>query len=503
MSTLNAATVRPGSPKHGRAALLLSAVMAVGAWASFPVTAHAQALRGWVGTNVQGVELRPLILDTIPPSALDLQSDGTYRYQGRTVSCVLPEACTVYASGDQSMAWAATEDVSLTAWGFGVQGLSFTTLLRGRSDMGSDLVWPRTNDHFDAMLAYAQLVRGPFRVRAGRQEIRGGLGFPAFDGASAIYTRGRLGLEAYTGRSLARGLREPANTALEGLESYIVDQSSYLYGGSLRGNFSGTAFTARYQRELLADRSGLVSERGSFDFITPVPRGRLSGSLDYDFALHRTGKGHLTLGVPLKDGHWLVEASGRRYLPYFDLSTIWGFFEPVSYTEGEIRATWSPAGTLGAWVSGGYRNYGDTRTTEILQPLTGDGWRTNAGVRWLPADAWSVDGSYRLEWGPGGFMQSADASARYSPTDVWGVTASAQTFQQVEEFRVGNGRAVGGAISFDLGFGQRARLMGGMSVLRHRDGGTTSLSPWNQTRGWTSFRINVGEDPGLANRRGS
>jgi hypothetical protein len=500
MSTLIKATVRYGSPKRGGIALL---VLAIGMWALAPATATAQALRGWVGTNVQAVQMRPLVLDTIPASALELQPDGTYRYQGQTVSCVVAELCTVYGTADPTTAWAATEDVSFTAWGFGVQGLSFTTLLRGRSDLGSDLVWPRTNDHFDAMLAYAQLVRGPVRVRAGRQEIRGGLGFPAFDGASAVYTYGALGIEAYVGRSLARGLREPANTALQGLDSYLVDQSSYLYGGSVRGRVSAATFAARYQRELLADRSGLVSERGSFDFATPVPRGRLSGSLDYDFAFQRTGKGNLTLAVPFDEGHWLVEMVGRRYRPYFDLSTIWGFFEPVSYSEGVVRTSWSPAGSFGAWVSGGYRSYGDTRTTEILQPLTGDGWRANGGVRWLPSAAWAVDGSYRMEWGPGGFMQSGDASVRYAPSDVWGVTASGQTFQQVEEFRVGDGRAIGGGISFDLGFGERARLTGGFSMLRHRDGGTTTLSPWNQTRGWTSLRINIGEDPGLANRRGS
>jgi hypothetical protein len=54
-----------------------------------------------------------------------------------------------------------------------------------------------------------------------------------------------------------------------------------------------------------------------------------------------------------------------------------------------------------------------------------------------------------------------------------------------------------------VAFGGRARFTGGFSVLRNRDGGTSTLSPWNQTRGWSSLRINVGSDPGLANRRGS
>ena len=499
MSIITKATAGSGTPKPGKAVLLLLA----GVCALSPTAAVAQGVRGWVGTNVQAVQMRPMILDTIPQADITVQPDGSLLYQGRPVACSTAVLCTVYASGPKATAWAATEDLSLTAWGFGVQGLSFTTMLRARSDLGSQFVWPRTNDNFEAMLAYAQLVRGPLRVRAGRQEIRGGLGFPAFDGADVSYEVRSVSVEAFAGRSLERGLREPANEALQGLDPFLIDQSSYLFGGSVQGRLSSTTFAARYQREILADRTGLVSERGSFDFAAPVPRGRVSGSVDYDFGFNRVGKANLTLAVPLKDGHWLVEAVGRRYLPYFDLTTIWGFFEPVAYSEGVLRATWSPAKTVGAWMSGGYRSYGNTHTTEILRPLTGDGWRGQAGARWLPSQKWFVNADYTFEWGPGGFMQSGDASVRYSPSGVWGVTASGQTFQQIEEFRVGNGRAVGGGLSFDVGFGQRFQLNGGVSMLRHRDGGTSVLTPWNQTRGWTSLRVNVGEDPGLANRRGS
>ncbi len=246
--------VRSGRRACGGALLLWLA----GACTLMPSVAAAQGMRGWVGTNVQAVRLRPMVLDTIPLADIEVQPDGSRLYRGQPVACLTDDLCTVYATAPQATAWAATENVSLTAWGFGVQGLSFTTLLRARSDMGSAFVWPRTDDRFDAMLAYAELVRGPLRVRAGRQEIRGGLGFPAFDGASASYAYEMLSMEVYAGRSLERGLREPANAALQGLDAYLIDQSSYLFGGSLHGELFGTIFTARYQREILADRSGLV-----------------------------------------------------------------------------------------------------------------------------------------------------------------------------------------------------------------------------------------------------
>ena len=475
--------------------------LSVGALFSFASPVDAQSFRGWVGSTIQLVELRPLGLDTIPRASVQQRDGGTFFFGDRPVVCVEADLCTAYAPRPEVHALAATQDLNLTAWGLGVRGLSFTTLLRGRARMGSELLWPRTDDAFDAILGYAQLVRGRWRLRAGRQEIRSGLGFSAFDGGNVTLTHGDWRLEGYGGRSLARGLREPANEALRGLEDFLPDASVRLVGGSARAQFNETILTARYQREILADRSGLVSERASVDFSSATRRTRVTGSLDYDFAFDHVGKGHLTVSVPLAGTPWILEASARRYVPYFEMSTIWGFFQPVSYSEAEVRSTWSPGGALAAWFSGGWRHYQDAETSVILQPLTDDGWRANAGLRWQARDAWLLQGSYRLEWGPGGFLNSADVSARYHPSERVSVTASGTTFQHIEEFRLGDGRAYGGGLSFDFGVTGRANLSGGMSMIRHRDEGTLVGSPWNQARGWTSLRIEVGNDPGLAARR--
>jgi len=259
-------------------------------------------------------------------------------------------------------------------------------------------------------------------------------------------------------------------------------------------------FTARYHREILADRSSLVGERGSVDFVTSLPRLRVNGSMDYDFGRDRLGKTHLTVGLPFHGSRVLVEATARRYVPYFQLSTIWGFFEPVSYSELELRGSWSRNADLGLWASGGRRSYGETET-QVLSPLTETGWRANAGARWQMWPGWTLDGSYRLEWGPGAFLSSGDVALRYTALERLALTLSGTSFQQIEEFRVGDGRAFGGGLSFDLKVTGRASFAGGMTMLRHRDGGSVFTSPWNQTRGWTSLRIDIGEDPGIANRR--
>ena len=470
---------------------------------ALPPGTSAQSYRGWTTTSVQVVELRPIGLDTVPRSDVLTDANGRFFYEGNEVTCVLAATCTGFLPRSDERTLAATQDLSLTFWGFGVEGLSVTTMLRARARAGGDLVWPRSDDEVDALLAYAQLQRGAWRVRAGRLDVRSGLGFTGFDGASASYTRASLSGEVYGGRSLARGLREPQNEALRGLDAFLLDRSVLVVGGSVSGRVVGTQLTGRYQREILSDRSSLVSERASFDFSTTLPRVRLIGSLDYDFSFEQVGKGHLTASAPFAQGLWLVELSALRYVPYFDLSTLWGFFEPVSYSEVMARVGWSPGAELGAWVSGGWRTYGDTKTTVILQPMRDTGWRADAGARWQAAADWVVDGRYQLEWGPGGFLSSADVAVRFSPTERLTTSLNAMSFQQVEEYRLGQGRAFGGGASADFAWSQRISVSGGLSMIRHRDGGNVFTSPWNQGRAWTSLRLDLGREPGLAGRGGS
>jgi hypothetical protein len=465
-----------------------------------PGVALAQSYRGWTSTSLQVVELRPLGLDSVPRSDVVTDANGRFLFEGNEVSCVLATICTGYLPLDDERTLAATQDLSVTLWGFGVEGLSVTALVRVRARAGGDLVWPRSDDEFDALLGYAQLQRGAWRVRAGRLDIRSGLGFAAFDGGSAAYSRGDISGEVYGGRSLARGLREPQNEALRGLDGFLLDKSVLLVGASATARPWSAQVTARYQREILSDRSSLVSERASLDVSRTFPRFRLTGSIDYDFSFERAGKGHLTVSAPLAEGRWLVEASALRYVPYFDLSTLWGFFEPVSYSELLGRLGWSPGPELGGWISGGWRTYGDTDATIILRPMRDTGWRAEVGARWQAAPAWVTSGSYELEWGPGGFLSSVEAAVRYSATERLTASVSALSFQQIEEYRLGEGRAFGGGASADYTLSDGASVAAGVSLIRHRDGGNVFTSPWNQGRGWMSLRFELGRDPGLTAR---
>ena len=101
------------------------------------------------------------------------------------------------------------------------------------------------------------------------------------------------------GRSLARGLREPQNEAFRGLDGFLLDQSVLVVGAVASARPWDVPVTVHYQREILRDRSSLVSERISFDASRTFPRGRIDGSIDYDFSFQRAGKGRVTLSVPL------------------------------------------------------------------------------------------------------------------------------------------------------------------------------------------------------------
>jgi hypothetical protein len=464
---------RPALPVPFGVVALLAALTVV----PTAVSGQSFGFRGWVGTTVQAVELRPVA----PVGG----------------GCTPGEQCYVALAEELSIA--GTQDVSLTAWGFGVEGLSATLYLRGRAGLGSDFVWPRSDDHFDALLGYVQWRRRGWMVRAGRQEVRSGLGFSAFDGAAASWRYRQYEVEGYGGRSLARALRDPVNKALAGIEDFVPDESVYLFGGSVRGSFRFASASLRYQRELLADRSGLASERASFDGSASLSWIRLTGGVDWDFGRSVLGKGHLTAAAPLANGRWMLSASARRYVPYFSMSTIWGFFEPVAYHEVTGRVGWSAAPELGLWVSGGWRKYGDTQTTVVLEPLRDTGWRAEAGGAWALDPRWTLNGAYHLEWGPGGFLNSADVSVRWSLDERVGVSLSGMSFQQIEQYRLGDGRAWGGGLSVDAEIVRRLSVVAGGSLIRHDQEGGGVQSPWNQARAWTTLRLEVGSDAGRAN----
>lgn len=480
-------------------ALLGAGVLALGA----PAAVLAQGVRGTATTTLRYLTLRPIELDTVARADI-LDDDGVLTFEGDPVFC-LPDGqrCTRYLPEDVQHGVLATQDLSATAWGLGVQGLSATVLLRARQDLSGDFAWPTGDDAFDAILAYAELQRSFYRVRAGRQRTLSGLGFAGYDGVDLLLAPASwLRAEAYGGRSLARGLSEPRHEALRGIEDFIFDQNAYVVGGFLElAPAVGTSVGVRYQREIWADRVGLISERASVDLRSSLPGPfRLDGSLDYDLAFAQVGKAHVTLRSQLPEGWGWLELTGRRYVPYFEMSTIWGFFSPTEYNEAEARGTLLKLRPLTVWAAAGWRKYGDPEISVIGPPIADESQRYSVGARWLAGEL-TAYGEYRLETGFGAFLSSGDVEVRYRTSPWLTLSARGSAFQQIEQFRVGENVVLGGGVGADIEGPRDIRLRSGVDVYSQAYENRPSQADWNQVRAYTILSVPFGSDPGLRGSR--
>lgn len=468
---------------------------------ALPSAAHAQGVLGTATSTGRYIELRPIVRDTVPLSEVTFDASGNATWNGIPVVCPAGLAeCELFRSADIAHALAFTQDVSFTAWGLGLRGLSATVQLRFRADAGGNFVWPRTDDAFDAMLAYAELDRGIARIRLGRQRTLGGLGFSGYDGLSLrVDPLPRVSLEGYGGRSLARGLAEPRNEVLRGIENFVPLSDAYLIGGAATFEpWDGGSISARYQREILSNRAALLTERASVDLRTEFSGGvSVTASADYDFAFDRIGKSNATVRIPFGARRTLwLEATARRYIPYFELWTIWGFFNPVGFDEAEMRATWRPAPALTLRGFAAWRRYGETDTEVVFSALEDRATRFGGGAHWEPVSAVSLDGNYTLERGFGATLSSGDLAVRWQALGKLAITLDGSAFQQIEEFRVGDGTVLGGGAGFDLTLRGRTSLAAGYNLYRQTFEGRPGIANWNQSRGWAALRLGFGSDPG-------
>jgi hypothetical protein len=446
-------------------------------------------MRGWATSHVRYVELRPLVLDTI--TGLDPRPDW----------CTPSLTCTRYLTGTEQGATIGTQDVALTAWGFGLEGLSATLQLQARDQIDGEFDWPLlTDDPVRLLTGYLQYRSGPLRVRLGRQATTSTLGFRDYDGAAALWDGGAWWAEAFGGRSLARGLLSPRRDAFEGLQQFLPDENAVLAGGvfGLRGDRASVSL--RYQRELLRDRSALLVERGAIEGQASLPaRFRIRGSADWDFTFSNVTQARLTVEHALTP-RVLLEVGARRYRPYFDLSTIWGFFSPVGFNEARLGGRVGLGPSTGLDVSVAARQYDETGATSVLSPLRDHGIRVDAGAQHAFGPV-GVDVRYEMDWGNSQFLHGADLSLRWSSSLRWSVGVTGTTLQQIAAYRLGDGRAWGGGVD------ARWEVLDGVEVsasgfLLRQDAGRSELADeandiWNQTRASAAIRYAFGGDPGL------
>ena len=465
--------------------------------------ASAQSLRGSVNSLARYIEVRTMARDTVAIADVVLDEDSIPTFEGRRVFCAAA-TCTFYRPGDVEHAVTAAHDVSFTTWGFGLEGLSGTVYLRSRQNIGGDFTWPRSDDAFDAILAYAELLRERYRVRIGRQRSLTGLGFYSFDGATATYSAADwLELEAYGGRSLARALEEPRHEALAGVENFIPDNNAWLIGGAaqMQGP-SGMAATLRYQREIWSDRAALVSERASLDFRSSIANlVNVEGAADYDVAYNRLGKAHITLRRAWLDNRLAVDLTGRRYLPFFELWTIWGAFSPVAYNEAELQTAWSVNPRMNISARAGVRRFNDTDAAVFLAPAADESWRFGVRGHLQLTEAVTLNADYQLENGFGAFLSSGEAQVGWSPSERISLGAYVTAFQQIFEFRTGEAAVMGGGGHAAFRISEALEVHGNATLYHQAFENRPSAMDWNQKRAALGIEWTFGRDPGAGGVR--
>jgi hypothetical protein len=226
----------------------------------------------------------------------------------------------------------------------------------------------------------------------------------------------------------------------------------------------------------------------------------MDAAVDWDVGFNRIGKGHLTVRSPLPDQWGWVELTGRRYLPYFEMSTIWGFFSPTPYHEAELRTTIRAARPLTAWASAGWRKYGDPEIVVIGPPITDESLRVGAGARWIQGPV-SVFGELRTERGFGAYLGSGDLEVRWQAHPSLALTARGSAFQQIEQFRVGDNVVLGGGLAVDAALPAGLRLRSGADLYHQQYDSRPSQADWNQLRAYSILTVPFGEDPGARVRR--
>lgn len=471
------------APLGGIAALLL-----------VPSGLAAQGYTAEASVHGSVIELRGLVRDSLPESAVPGAGLNRTLDDGTRVRCIPEEFCRWYPSGEEESVSLVTQNLRLSAWP-GIQGLAAHVHVRGR--YGSDDFWPRTEQEVEAVYAYASYQWSDYRVRAGRQHRVNGLGYYNFDGA-AFQWRGLepLTVEAYGGWSLARNLNAPrTGTLLEEADEFAPDERGLLFGVDVRGGWGRRmtgAFT--YQREIRSDELALYTERVAGDLGLRLDRVSIELAADYDLAFEEFNEASVRISAPLVAG-FDVMGQVRRYTPHFELWTIWGAFDPVGYDETRAWLGWtSPDGALRLEGGGARRTYEETEAGAAFARLEDDGWRAfgRAHYRW---NAWFVEGSYHAEEGSGAARYDGDLRVgRRFGDDRW-VSVHGTSSQSFSEFRAGDQVTAGGGVNVGWRIGD-ATLTGAWSAYDLTYEGRPSTEDWTQVRGHLGISYRFGTEPG-------
>lgn len=466
-----------------------------------PAQGSAQGVNGRARSYVSYLQIRGMVLESLPEG--QVPGEGTQRTlsDGTPVSCG-ELRCQYYRSGPKASVVPLLQDVELNIW-TGVTGLRAYAHVRARSAQGDKKLWPRSEESFEALAAYVEYTRAFYRMQAGRMWQTTALGFYNYDGGSlSLRLPTGLNLDFYGGLSLVRGLNQYHHTELiSSVESLEPRLDAYLGGIHARWRpvpaFS-TAFT--YQREGPRRTDDMYAERIAGSARVLLGPATVDAEFKYDFAGRTTNLARVQLSAALVGGlRGSVEY--RKYVPFFELWTIWGAFSPTGFQEAKGRLDWrSPTGRVSGHIYGSRRLYEETYADAPQgYEIRDDAWRVAAGGRLAILEGLVLGGEYRRDVGFGSSRTGGDLSLQqFIGRDAY-LAVQGTAFETFSEFRVGSGRVVGGGIVAEAPIGA-ATLQANAMLYKHTQTDRPSLLDLNQARLQLTLEVPIGRDPGLPGR---
>lgn len=452
-----------------------------------PHTAAAQQYLLRLDSRVQGATYRGVRPDSVPVSdVVTSPGGGPATPDGYAVTCNSARAyCSYFRAGPRRSGGPWTTDADLTAWGFGVPGLSFHLNTRLGVDLGASSIWPGTDPALQLFEAYGEYAERRLTARLGRQIETGRLGYTGFDGGRVTWRVGESGVAVtgLLGLGLARATALPLTSdVLSPLDDFQPRRRQLVAGVAADWSVSVADLRLEYQRQVDRETHFFVSERAALSAtFRPGPGWSITGGTEYDFDNGWWGTSDLTVR---HDQQWGGAAFGiRRYRPYFDLWTIWGAFSPVPY-KGVIASAWlAPWSPLRLRGSVERYTWDDADASAPLVSTEDRSTRWSVGASLDLRQDLTVDGGYALEHGVGAAARGWDASATWRPRPQVNLTVSGGILLRPVELRFNDARVDWFGVSGDVDLSSRLSVGAGIThYAEERRRADAAALDWNQTR---------------------
>lgn len=461
--------------------------------------AHAQSYVLRIDSRAQRVAYRGIEKDSLPEGQVVTGPDGGLQTpDGHAAICPGTGTCYFFRPGAVQHGAPLVTAADLTAWGFGVTGLSLRANARAGLELAAGNVWPGTEPAVQLVEGYFEYANERITARLGRQTERSRLGPYGHDGVRLAYRVPASGLTAigYAGFGLARGASLPVtSTALDPLEDFRPRRRQQLTG--VAAEWQSRTLNARldYEREVDGDTRNFVSERTALSLdLRPLPGWSLAGGADYDLGRGWWGTSDLTLR------HSGAGAGGtlgvQRYRPYFDLWSIWGVFSPLPHTA--VNGSFWIVPLRGLTLRGGGERYWypDAEAETPLVKEETRGWRWNAGVGYLLSPAATIDVGYEAAFGPGAATRGVDGSLDLRPAR--GLTLTVEGGHQVRplEYRIMDPALTWYGVAVEVRPSERLRVgIRGTRYNEDRRRPDAAAIDWSQTRLSASLSWLLGSSP--------